>query len=593
MTTRPLVCSPRSCLALLLFLVALQAAADHWYVDDDNHTGTEDGTRLAPFTHIQAAINAAASGDTISVAAGIYDEALTIADKTLVLQGGFAGATTQHYSTGQNGDFVTRFAGDDSSRLNGHAQAPTIRIEGDSSGSTIDGFTITGGQRGIELPDWPLLNGLSITNNRIEGNGLADPAPDVGGGIVALGGHTNIRVDSNHILGNRAGRGGGIAGGGINLTLTGNIISDNEGVLDHGGGVYLLGTGSIVGNLIANNRVGEDLGYGWGGGLVVVGNGADPRTDMRISGNRFVGNFAPSAGGGVYIDDGARAYFDHNLLYRNWIDSSFGGSALYVDCLDPAIRSSVEVNHSTFVANGVNATQDGTSAIRVDCSDLSVRNSIIWDNPGNAFNLFIAPTLTVQDSLIQSGWAEMLPGDDGDFVIHPEAWPGVGNLVDIDPLFVAPAQDDYHLRSVVGRWEAALGQWVRDADTSPAIDAAHPASPYVDEPRPNGWRANLGAYGNTAEASLSARDGPVTVSCETGPRWVTTLDVMDALEILSEIEIITSGAVTVHAGASLIIQATQGITIGQGFRIAAGGRFLAIVRETYCPDEALISGLAD
>lgn len=579
---------------VLLLLAALPAGAAHWYVDDDNHTGTEHGTLLAPFTHIQAAIDAAAGGDTIAVAAGVYEEALTIVGKTLVLQGGFAGATPQHYASGRGGDFVTRFAGDYSSRLIGEATSPTIRIQGDDGGSaplrgsTIDGFTISGGRRGIELTDWPPLDGVTITNNRIEANGLVDPAPDVGGGIY-LGGHVDIRVDSNRISANRAERGGGLGGGGTDLVIIGNAINDNEGVSDHGGGVYLWGTGRFFDNFVSQNRIGESLGYGWGGGLVVF----DRASDMRLSGNRFVGNFAPTAGGGVFIDDDATVVFDHNLVYRNLTEDPFGGSALYVDCGDQAIGSRVLVDHSTLVGNGYGESLESTSAVRVDCSDLSIRNSIVWDNSGRAFHLFDSATLTVGYSLIQSGWAELRSDEEGGFTVHPEAWPGMGNLVDIDPLFADPAQDDYHLRSVVGRWDAGLGQWVADTETSPAIDAAHPASPFIDEPRPNGWRANLGAYGNTAEASLSPHDGPLTVSCETGPRAVSGLDVVDTLEILSETEIVASGAVRVNAGGGLILQATHGMTIGPGFRVAAGGRFLAIVRETRCSGEVLMSGVGE
>jgi hypothetical protein len=39
--------------------------------------------------------------------------------------------------------------------------------------------------------------------------------------------------------------------------------------------------------------------------------------------------------------------------------------------------------------------------------------------------------------------------------------------------------------------------------TSPCIDAGDPASPIGQEPFPNGGRINMGAYGGTAEASLS------------------------------------------------------------------------------------------
>ena len=64
------------------------------------------------------------------------------------------------------------------------------------------------------------------------------------------------------------------------------------------------------------------------------------------------------------------------------------------------------------------------------------------------------------------------------------------------------------------RWNPAAdgkkGGWKIDAAHSPAIDAADPASPFNLEPAPNGGRANLGAYGNTAEASKSRKgDGGV------------------------------------------------------------------------------------
>lgn len=42
--------------------------------------------------------------------------------------------------------------------------------------------------------------------------------------------------------------------------------------------------------------------------------------------------------------------------------------------------------------------------------------------------------------------------------------------------------------------------------TSPCIDAGDPASVFGDERQPNGGRVNMGAYGNTVEASKSPFD---------------------------------------------------------------------------------------
>jgi hypothetical protein len=75
------------------------------------------------------------------------------------------------------------------------------------------------------------------------------------------------------------------------------------------------------------------------------------------------------------------------------------------------------------------------------------------------------------------------------------------NSISADPLFADPAGGDFHLKSNGGRYDPASGTWVFDTVNSPAIDAGDPASAYANEPAPHGERINLGAYGNTAQAS--------------------------------------------------------------------------------------------
>ena len=91
---------------------------------------------------------------------------------------------------------------------------------------------------------------------------------------------------------------------------------------------------------------------------------------------------------------------------------------------------------------------------------------------------------------------------------------GEGNI-DTDPLFAAPGTGDFHLKSTVGRWSPAHGDWVTDITDSPCIDAG--AGFLVDDPNyafsgsvdwtgelwPHGKLINIGAYGGTTQASLS------------------------------------------------------------------------------------------
>jgi hypothetical protein len=79
---------------------------------------------------------------------------------------------------------------------------------------------------------------------------------------------------------------------------------------------------------------------------------------------------------------------------------------------------------------------------------------------------------------------------------------GQGNI-DVDPLFVDEQNGDYHLRSNRGRYWPEHNVWVLDRQTSPCIDGGDPNAQTLDEPIPNGNRINMGAYGGTAQASLS------------------------------------------------------------------------------------------
>jgi len=135
-----------------------------------------------------------------------------------------------------------------------------------------------------------------------------------------------------------------------------------------------------------------------------------------------------------------------------------------------------------------------------------VENSIFW----NVIEVFEGITnqidLTVDHCLMPVQWCSL----------------GVGNF-SADPLFAKigywdpngtpnnPKDDfwvdgDYHLKSQAGRWDPAARQWVIDKVTSPCIDAGNPGSDWKNELWPHGRRIDMGAYGGTAQASMSLSD---------------------------------------------------------------------------------------
>jgi len=69
------------------------------------------------------------------------------------------------------------------------------------------------------------------------------------------------------------------------------------------------------------------------------------------------------------------------------------------------------------------------------------------------------------------------------------------------PRFADALHGDYHLSSIEGRFMSG-GGWTNDTEHSPCIDLGSPSGVFTNEPPPNGDRLNLGAYGNTAHASM-------------------------------------------------------------------------------------------
>lgn len=452
------------------------------FVDDDNTSSVEDGSSLYPYRTVQQAIDAASDGAVIAVAAGTYTENIVVRGVSVHLYGGYAG--------GSSGDFTTRNPAMYPSHLQGDGQDSVVTLV-EAGTSVVDGFRITNGSRSLEGVTYCCQGGgiyitggaPTIVNNVIEDNDTrtaSDPNVEmVGGGIYAQ--NADVSILNNLIRNNTSGRGAGIAVAGGIIVIRGNTVEGNIGVSDHGGGMYIAATDAEISeNLIVGNEIGRDLGYGWGGGIIVF----NPGSVARLSYNRITRNYAPSVGSGVFIDDGATAFLDHELVYANEC-SSMGGVGIYVDGPgNGAPGSTVSIRHTTVADHTCETSQGGNALYVEQNSTVSIQNSILWDNGG--------------DDVIVDGTSQV----NITYTLSEEVIEGTGNL-SVDPLFADAANSDFHLRSTVGRWDAANSIWVQDSSQSPAIDAGDPASAFDAEREPNGGRADLGAYGNTAQASMS------------------------------------------------------------------------------------------
>jgi hypothetical protein len=92
-------------------------------------------------------------------------------------------------------------------------------------------------------------------------------------------------------------------------------------------------------------------------------------------------------------------------------------------------------------------------------------------------------------------------GGDFGWQANPSNPNWTGNI-SMDPYFADTDNNDFHLMSQAGRWETN-NDYVIDSVTSPCIDNGDPNMFAGAEPKPNGDRINMGAYGGTYEASKS------------------------------------------------------------------------------------------
>jgi len=125
--------------------------------------------------------------------------------------------------------------------------------------------------------------------------------------------------------------------------------------------------------------------------------------------------------------------------------------------------------------------------------NITVKNNIIANN--NGYGL----TNSISSSKIISSYNNIYNNSLGRY--NGTVTNKTGDI-SVNPLFADLDNGDFHLKSQYGRWNGS--GWVNDEVTSECIDAGDPEDDYSNEfDYPHG-KINLGAYGNTGEASLGS-----------------------------------------------------------------------------------------
>jgi hypothetical protein len=337
---------------------------------------------------IQAAINAAANGDTVLVAPGTYRENINFMGKAIT---------------------VTSSGGAQVTIVDGGGTGPVVTFaSGETAASVLNGFTLTNGNAANTFPNSGggiAIQGVSPTSPTITNNVISQNIACNGGGGIAISSGSPV-IRANVIVGNAQATtcGGGIGGGGISIEgnpqILGNVIVGNS-FPSSGGGIALFGGSPLIrSNLIVGNM----SGTGAGGGISMVNQANANITQNLISGN------SATQGGGIYwlvSFSGVGPLLVNNTIVDN---DSASGSALFGDGFQSQVK----------VVNNLIIGKSGETA--VFC--------------GN-FNNTIPPIFSFDDvnSLGGMSYAGICTDQTGKN----------GNI-SADPLFIDPLSSDYHLR---------------------------------------------------------------------------------------------------------------------------------------------------
>lgn len=243
-----------------------------------------------------------------------------------------------------------------------------------------------------------------------------------------------------------------------------------------GGGIYCYRASPTIKNCTIFNNSSNM----YGGGLYFQ------YSDSLITKCVISDNTAANDGGGIELSN-SRVKIT-NCIFNSNQANSYGGGTDFFHC-DAIVRN------CTFVGNTAN-NGGGLYCWNTTESDITVSDCIFWENQATSNSQIgrtASGTVLVSYCNVQG------------------TWPGTNNI-NTDPNFVSfdlqanPNTWDLRLKSQFGRWDLNANQWLTDITTSPCIDAGDPNSDYTNELWPHGKQINMGAYGGTVQASMSASE---------------------------------------------------------------------------------------
>jgi len=205
-------------------------------------------------------------------------------------------------------------------------------------------------------------------------------------------------------------------------------------------------------------------------GSVVTFNSGE-NTSAVLTGFTIQNGLASNKGGGIYCNNSSPSLENVTISGNSATGFDYGyGGGIYCQYSSPSLEN-VSISGNSAYSYGGGIFCDWYS-------NPSLVNCILWNDSPQEIYIFDGSGVNATYSDIQGGWA------------------GTGNI-NADPLFVDPANGDYHLS-----W---TNYPVQDSTMSPCIDAGDPNSPYD----PDSTIADMGVF--YFDQSLSISDENISM----------------------------------------------------------------------------------